>query len=81
MHHNWACRLGGWLLWGSLGALLAVIGLLEAMFLLAPVEGSQEFVWRFLLRPGFALVPTTFLLGVGCHLVEGRIGRQRGGRL
>lgn len=81
MHHNWACRLGGWLLWGSLGALLVLIGLLEAMFLLAPVEGFQEFVWLFFVRPGFALMLTTFSLGVGCHLVGGRIGRQRGGRL
>ena len=80
MQENWARRLGGWLLWASLGVLLAVIGLVEVMFLLAPVE-FQEFAWTFLLQPGSALALTALLLGIGCRLVEGRGGWHRGGGL
>ena len=59
---------------------LAVIGLVEVMFLLAPVE-FQEFAWTFLLQPGSALALTALLLGIGCRLVEGRGGWHRGGGL
>jgi len=76
MQRNWACRLGGWLLWGSLAVLLGVIAILEISFF-APIpdpSGFRNVVWDFILRPGFALAVAVFLLGVGCHLIEGRIG-------
>lgn len=76
MNPNWACRLGSWLLWASLVAFLGVIGVLELVYFL-PIPnptGFREVVWTFLLRPGFALAVAVFLLGAGCHLVEGRLG-------
>ena len=76
MRRNWACRLGGWFLWGSTGVFLGVVGTMEiAFFVPIPnAEGYREVLWTFLLRPGFALALATFLLGIGCHLVEGRLG-------
>ena len=75
MRRDRVCRLGGWLLWGSLGALVGVIGLL----LVAPVAAaSSEDAGEIMLsivKGGFLVMFGAFLLGISCHLLEGLAAR------
>ncbi len=80
MQQNWACRLGGWFLWGSLGVLIAVSGAALALPFVANSSEDAGEVMLNVLQVGFALVLGAFLLGAGCHLIEGRIGGGRGAR-
>jgi len=59
---------------------VGVTGLLGITFF-TPIpnpSGFREVIWDFLLRPGFALAVAAFLLGVGFHLIEGRLGGGKG---
>lgn len=75
MSRHWMCSLGGWLLWGSLGALVAVIGVALALpFVVAASEAAGE-VMLSVMKAAFALMAAAFLLGIACHLAEGLVGR------
>ncbi len=76
MRRNWACRLGGWLLWGSLFVLIGVVGVTLALPFVATSSDDTGEVMLNVVQVGFALVLGAFLLGVGCHLVEGVVGRR-----
>lgn len=73
------CRLGGWLLWGSLGALIGAIAVALALpFVATNSEDAGQVMFR-VLEGGFAAMAATFLLGVLCHLCEGLARRWQGG--
>lgn len=73
------CRLGGWFLWASLGALIgAIVVALALPFVATNSQDAGQVMFR-VLEGGFAAVAAAFLLGALCHLCEGLARRREGG--
>ena len=68
--------MAGWSFWGSLLALVGAIGVTLALPFAANASGDAGDVMLNVLQAGFALAAAAFLLGIGCHLVEGRLARR-----
>lgn len=79
MERQRICRLGGWFLWGSMGALAAVIAVLLAAPVVATRSTDAGEVMLNLVRAGFVVMLAAFLLGMLCHLTEG-LARRPGER-
>lgn len=74
------CRLGGWFLWASLGALIgAIVVALALPFVATNSRDAGQVMFR-VLEGGFAAVAAAFLLGIACHLTEGLAGWLGGRR-
>lgn len=74
------CRVGGWFLWGSLGALVGVIVVGLVSPVVATRSGDAGSVLMDIIRVQFAVMAGAFLLGMGCHLTEGLADRLGGER-
>jgi len=75
MRRDRVCRLGSWFLWGSLGALVGVIGVLLASPVVATRSEDAGEVMLSVVKAGFVVMFAAFLLGISCHLTEGLAGR------
>jgi len=80
MLRDLVCRLGGWFLWGSLGALVGVIGVALVSPVVATNSEDAGEVMLTVLKAGLAAMAGAFLLGIACHLSEGLVGRLAGER-
>jgi len=80
MRRERVCRLGGWFLWGSLGALVGVIAIAMAGPVVATNNEDAGEVMMSVVQAGVGVMAAAFLLGVSCHLAEGLVARLGGHR-
>jgi len=75
MRRDHVCRLGGWFLWASLGALVGVVAIALVSPVIATTSADAGAVMLSVLKAGFGLMFAAFLLGMSCHFAEGLAGR------